>query len=181
MKSKVQIRNHPLHPMLILLPAGAFILALILDVVYMFTGNVDWWAATYPVLLVGVIGALVAAVPGLIDLVAVVPKKHATRVGVAHMVTNLVLVGVQILNVSIRMGAEPPPASSAYGGFWVSLVGVGLLLIGGWLGGAMVYEYRVAVVEGPEAKDVRREATIVETERVDRRPPRGAAEAGTPA
>src|SRR5690606_37724509 len=59
-KSKAAIRDHPLHPMLVLIPAGAFIITLVLDILYLITGQALWWLATLPVILLGVIGGLIA-------------------------------------------------------------------------------------------------------------------------
>jgi uncharacterized membrane protein len=147
MKSSARIKDHPLHPMLVLLPAGAFLTALIMDIVYIVSGSPLWYEATFPVIIIGLVGAAIAAVPGIMDLVSIAPKKQATRVGVAHMATNFVLIAVFILNASVRYGAGIPEAGSLYGGFWLSLLGNALLVLGGWLGGKLVYEYRVGVLE----------------------------------
>jgi uncharacterized membrane protein len=154
MKSKARVGNHPLHPMLIVIPAGSFIGALVFDIVYMLGGGRAWWDATGPTIAVGVAGALIAAVPGLVDLVKVVPRQGATRVGVTHMVLNLIIVGLFFWNAWIRWTTDVPPAQhQAYFGFWLSLVGVILLAPSGWLGWKMVYEYHCAVLEHPEALD----------------------------
>lgn len=154
MKSNAAIKNHPMHPMLILLPAGAFLLALIMDIVYVFSGIPLWWEATFPVIVIGVIGALVAAVPGMIDLVSIVPRKKASRIGIAHMATNFILITLFVLNGFIRFRAMIPEPGTLYAGFWLSLIGTILLVIGGWLGGKLVYEYRIGVLEEEDYADV---------------------------
>ncbi|HET9985736.1 MAG TPA: DUF2231 domain-containing protein [Longimicrobiales bacterium] len=154
MKSHARIGDHPLHPLLIVIPAGTFVAALAFDVVYLLSDNPIWWQGTKPLMLVGVIGALIAAVPGLIDLIGVVPKQGATRIGVTHMVLMLIAVALFAWNDYLRWdAAAPPPPTRTYLGFWLSLVAVVLLGIAGWLGGKMVFEYHVAVLEHPEAKD----------------------------
>lgn len=154
MRSKAAIRDHPLHPMLVLIPAGAFILALVLDILYLITGQALWWLATLPVILLGVIGGLLAAIPGLIDLIAVAPRQGAHRIGITHMVLNLVLVALFAWNGYDRWTAEvPPEPGRLWLGFWLSLIGVVILGVSGWLGGEMVYNYHVGVIEHPEAKD----------------------------
>ncbi len=161
MRSKARIGNHPIHPMLILVPAGAFIIALVCDVVYAFTGAEIWWEATLPILLIGVIGALLAAIPGVVDLVTVAPKQNATTIGIAHMVLNLIAVAVFAWTAWLRWGsAGPPPGGGAYAGLWMTLVGNMLIAVSGWLGGTMVYEHHVGVLEHPEAHDPDRRASI---------------------
>lgn len=152
MKSTARIANHPIHPMLILIPAGAFLIALFCDALYMLTGDATWWEATRPVLAIGVVGALVAAVPGFIDLITVVPKQNAKTIGIAHMVLNLAAVALFAWNALLRWGAAAPEPG-LYAEFWLTLVGNGLIAASGWLGGSMVYEHHVGVLEHPEARD----------------------------
>ncbi|HEX7051697.1 MAG TPA: DUF2231 domain-containing protein [Longimicrobiales bacterium] len=154
MKSKARIGAHPLHPMLILIPAGAFILALVFDIVYLLSDNALWWQATIPTIVVGVIGGLIAAIPGLIDLVGVATRQGAVKIGLTHGILNVIMVALFAWNGWLRWRAGLPPESDRlYGGFWLSLIGVIILVISGWLGGTMVYEYHVGVLEHPEAKD----------------------------
>ena len=154
MKSKAAIRDHPIHPMLVLIPAGAFIITLVLDILYLITGQALWWLATLPVILLGVVGGLIAAIPGLIDLIAVAPHQGARRIGITHMVLNLVLVVLFAWNGYNRWTADVPPEPGApWLGFWLSLIGVVILVVSGWLGGEMVFKYHVGVVEHPESKD----------------------------
>src|SRR5690606_41151827 len=93
MRSKAAIADHPLHPMLIVIPAGAFIMTLVMDILYLITDQALWCLATLPVILLGVIGALLAAIPGLIDLIGVAPHQGEQRIGVTQMIINLVEIG----------------------------------------------------------------------------------------
>jgi uncharacterized membrane protein len=147
MKSQASIAGHPLHPMLVTIPAGGFLLTFILDLVHIVTRDHLWWVATRPVLLVSVIGAAVAAVPGLVDLVTVVPKGRATATGLAHMVLNLVLVGVMAGNAWQRWHVDLGGPIVGTPGFWWSLLGVGILAASGWLGWMMVQTHHVGVLE----------------------------------
>ncbi len=151
MESKAHVGKKPLHPMLVVIPAGSFIGALLFDVVYLSGGSRAWWDATGPTLLVGIAGALIAAVPGLMDLVKVVPRKGATHVGVSHMVLNLIVVALMVWNASWRwsLGAPPDPGQ-AYLGFWLSLLSAAILMVSGYLGYRMVHHYRVGVPEAGE-------------------------------
>ena len=172
MKSAAHIKGHPLHPMLIVVPAGAFIITLVLDVVYLLGGGLIWWQATIPVMIVGVVGALIAALPGLIDLFKVAEPQGAFRIGVIHGILNLVVVTIFTVNFVVRLAADTTEAAIPWP-FWLSVVGVGLLAVSGSLGWHMVYRYRVGVVEEPWEGAPERE----------REPPEepGIREAGTPA
>jgi len=49
--------------------------------------------------------------------------------------------------------SAPPDPGGTWLGFWLSLIGVALLAVSGWLGWEMVYRYHMGVVEHPESKD----------------------------
>lgn len=155
MKSAAKIGNHPIHPMLVLVPAGTFIATLVFDIVYLISDNSLWWQATIPAIIVGLVGGVIAGIPGLIDYVKVARKQNASGIGLAHMLLNITLLVLFLINLLGRTGAAAAPApEGTYTGFWLSLIGVAILLISGWLGGTMVYEHHVGVLEHPEAKDI---------------------------
>ena len=57
------------------------------------------------------------------------------------MAINLTVVAVYVVNFWLRLRAPENPG----GLVWLSLIALGLLVISGWLGGKMVYEYGLAV------------------------------------
>jgi uncharacterized membrane protein len=65
MKTPASIAGHPIHPMLVALPIGLWIFSLVCDLVFAFGGASENWrlVAVYT-LAGGIIGALLAAVPG---------------------------------------------------------------------------------------------------------------------
>jgi len=65
------------------------------------------------------------------------------------MILNLTIVVLYVVNLLLRIRSAPDAAAP----FWLSVVGVGLLAISGYLGGSLVFEERVAVAE-PEAGHV---------------------------
>ncbi|MFP4601192.1 MAG: DUF2231 domain-containing protein [Persicimonas sp.] len=144
MKSAAEIKDHPLHPMLIVVPAGAFIITLVLDIGFLISGEPLWWDATKPVMMIGVVGAIVAAIPGTIDLFKVARPAGAFKIGLAHMVINLIVVALFVFNFVLRANLAAPRAGVPPE-FWLTLAGAALLGVSGWLGWAMVYKYRVGV------------------------------------
>ena len=67
MKDRVRVGNHPVHPMLIPLPIGLWIFSLVSDIIYLAGGNPAWATASWYTMAGGIIGAIVAAVPGFLD------------------------------------------------------------------------------------------------------------------
>lgn len=185
MKSAAHIKGHPLHPMLIVVPAGAFIITLFLDLVYLLGGGDVWWDATVPVMIIGVIGGLIAALPGLIDLFKVAKTQGAFGIGVAHGAINLLVVALFAVNFLARL-FTPGAGEGIPWEFWLTVAGVGLLAISGSLGWHMVYHYHVGVAEETdEMRRKRRERELERDREQDRERERhvgpGIAEGGTPA
>ena len=87
----------------------------------------------------GIVGALVAAIPGLIDLLSL--KQPIRKTALIHMGINLVVVALYAFNLRSRY-PDPEPEN------WqilFSLATILMLLVSGWLGGKMVFEHGVGV------------------------------------
>ena len=141
MRTPASIAGHPIHPMLVPIAIGGFILSLVFDLVCRFTGHSDpWVVVAYYTMVGGIVGALAAAVFGFVDLLSL-PPGPIKKTGVTHMTINLIVVVLFICNAWMRHGSSNPDNTT----FLMSLVGVGLLAISGWLGGKMVYEAGVGV------------------------------------
>lgn len=151
MKSKAHVGGHALHPMLVTLPAGAVLFTLVFDLVHLVLGQGQWWLATRPVLAVGLVGAVLAAIPGLVDLSTVVPKGRATAVGLAHLGLNVGLVIALGANTWLRWNTALP--SDGTPGLGWSLVSAGLLVASGWLGWTLVQTHHIGVLEMSEGGD----------------------------
>jgi uncharacterized membrane protein len=141
MSSPASLRGHPIHSMLVVLPAGLWLFALVCDVVYVaHWGGEAWAAAALYAIGGGVVGALLAAIPGLIDLLSLHEAK-VKRLGVFHMVINLIAVALFAVNFGLRLNRGPdvvPPVA-------LTVIGVLLICVSGWLGGELVYVHGVGV------------------------------------
>src|SRR2546423_6522475 len=67
MASPASMGRHPIHPIIIPFPIALWIFSLVADVIYLWRGNAVWrdYVAFYA-LLGGIVGAVVAAVPGVV-------------------------------------------------------------------------------------------------------------------
>ena len=140
MIATASIAKHPLHPMLITLPIGMWIFSLVCDVAALATGDMFWSGMAYYAMAGGVISALLAALPGLVDLFTMNPS-FVRRLGIWHMGINLLVVALYVVNLLWRRGGDP----EAVGPFVLSLAAVLLLGVSGWLGGELIYVHGVAV------------------------------------
>lgn len=140
MRTPASIARHPIHPMLVPIPIGLWIFSLVCDLFYAGgSTNPAWTTVAFYCMGGGIVGALAAALPGLIDLLSLPagPRKTA----LAHMAINLTVVALYVINFWMRMQTPGSPGKLV----WLSLISVGLLAISGWLGGKMVYEHGIAV------------------------------------
>jgi uncharacterized membrane protein len=144
MHTPASIAKHPIHPMLITIPIGLWIFSLICDLVYVFGSRVETWSVVaYYTMAGGIIGALIAAIPGFIDLLSL--PAGIKRVAITHMSINLGIVVLYAVNLWMRTRS-----STSFTPQWLSLISVGLLAVSGWLGGKMVHVHGVGVQIPPE-------------------------------
>jgi uncharacterized membrane protein len=150
MRTPANIKGHPIHPMLVTIPIGLWVFSFVSDLICMRSAAPETWhAVAYWTLIGGIVGALIAAVPGLIDLLSL--KDPAIRkTGLTHMAINLSVVTLYVVNAVLRY-RDPTSLTLP---FTLSLIAILMLLVSGWLGGKMVYLAGVGVTaEGPEAHD----------------------------
>lgn len=140
MRTPAQIAGHPIHPMLVTIPIGLWLFSLVCDLIARGSAAPETWQAAAMYSMVGgIIGALVAAVFGLTDLLSLPagPKSTALK----HGGLNAVIVILYIINAWTRHRGTAGPVMALS----LSVIGILLLLVSGWLGGKMVYEEGVAV------------------------------------
>jgi uncharacterized membrane protein len=155
MSTPASIRNHPIHPMLIVFPIGLWIFSLACDVFYHAgSHNIFWKGAAFYSMAGGIIGALLAAIPGFIDYLSLTDRR-AKKIATMHMVLNLAVVAMFIFNLGIRYNA--PPSGEVFE-VMLSVAAISLMSISGWLGGSLVFEHRVGVAPKREEREIDRRA-----------------------
>ena len=143
MRTPARISKHPIHPMLVPIPIGLWLFSLVCDLVYRFGGGSPTWEAVALYTMIGgIVGALIAAVPGFIDVLSL--PQSVKRIGFTHMGINLAVVVLYAINAWLRRDGVTD------GTIWLSVLSVVLLGVSGWLGGEMVYVRGVAVEPGAE-------------------------------
>src|SRR5438477_6119543 len=132
--------RHPIHPMLVHFPIGLFILSLLLDLTSIAAPSVpNLVRGSFYSMFLGVITALIAAVPGLVDYTSIRSDHPARKIATAHLVLNLMVVVLYGINLGVRSSALSGTKISLLP-LVLSLIGVGLLSASGYLGGMLVYD-----------------------------------------
>jgi uncharacterized membrane protein len=124
------------------LPIGLWIFSFICDLAFVLgIGASLWFTLGFYTMIGGTLGALLAAIPGTIDMLSLNgrPKKLA----LTHMALNVTIVLLYAVNIGVRIG-EPVVAGLP---LTLTIVAIVLLAISGWIGGQLVYVHRVAVKE----------------------------------
>jgi uncharacterized membrane protein len=146
MESRAKLLGHPVHPMLIVLPLGLFIAAVVFDVLYLWRGTPTFATVAYWNIAGGIIGGLLAAVFGLIDWLAIPSGTRAKRIGLLHGGSNVLVVAAFALVWWTRSDAADVAPTTA-----VFVIELGALVLGsvaGWLGGELVDRLAVGVDDG---------------------------------
>lgn len=152
MASPASIKGHPIHPMIIPFPIALWVFSLVADVIYLWRGNPVWrdWIAFYA-LLAGLIGAAAAAVPGLIDWLSLTDRA-VVKIANWHARLNVIALLVFAASFYLRTISGASLVSGSYAvPITLSVLGVVLITISGWLGGEMVFKHGVAVSSGSGA------------------------------
>ncbi|KAA2239500.1 Rieske 2Fe-2S domain-containing protein [Chitinophaga agrisoli] len=142
MKSTAHIKGHPLHPILVTFPIAFFTGTLLFDILAVAGNRSDLAFAAYCMQTAGIISAVLAAVPGVIDyFFTVPPQSSAKKRGAQHGLLNVL--NLVLFTVSWLLKRDPyMPA------IWILLMeaaGIVILSIAGWLGGTLVYRNQIGV------------------------------------
>jgi uncharacterized membrane protein len=122
--------------MLIVFPLGLLGMSVVFDVVGLISHSAVWGVVAYWNIAAGIVGGLLAAAFGLVDLLAIPSGTRAARVGLAHALLNVVVIGLFSISFVLRtLDHAALPTGFALG---TSVVGLALALISGWLGGELV-------------------------------------------
>lgn len=141
MRTPASIAGHPIHPMLITFPVGLFIFSLICDLCSMRSAEPATWAlVAFYTMVGGFVGALAAAIPGLIDLLSL-SDPGIKKTAITHMSINLVVVALYAINIWLRTKNGTNVGTPIV----LSIIGVAMLAVSGWLGGKMVHLAGVGV------------------------------------
>ncbi|MDB4963220.1 MAG: hypothetical protein JWP01_3219 [Myxococcales bacterium] len=157
MKSKARIAGHSIHPMLVGFPIALFTATLGLELAHIGTQDAFYYRAAMIANVGGVVMALLAVIPGAIDLFGL-PKESAARAtGEKHAVLNLLTTALfAVSGGMLYRGWSGYTVDGAYLDAHLPLafgvVGFVAMATAALLGYAMVQHHQVGVQAGAARK-----------------------------
>jgi nitrite reductase/ring-hydroxylating ferredoxin subunit/uncharacterized membrane protein len=143
MRSKASYKGHPIHPALIPFPFAFLYGAFFFDLAGRLSERPSLWTTGAYLSLVGIVAALVAAVPGFIDYFNTVPPKSSGKSrATKHMLVNL---GAVVLFAVAWASRGDPALDPGVTVLVLEGIGVALLTTGGWMGGVLVNRNQIGV------------------------------------
>jgi uncharacterized membrane protein len=134
---RVAIGGVPIHAMLVPFPIVCFTGALLTDITYSHSPQVQWANFSQWLLAVGLIVGVLAAIFGLIDFLAA--GRTRPRIGWFHLIGNAIVLLLALINNFVHSrdgwtGVVPT-------GLTLSVVTFVLMLVTGFLGWRMAYRH----------------------------------------
>ena len=142
MQGKATVANHPVHPLLVTIPIGCFVAAVVADLISIWQGPAFWAAMSTWLILFGIIGGLLAAFFGFIDYMSAPMTVRAKSVAAWHMTLNIAMIVVFGWACAIRFLDHTSVAGYALTG-----LGIVILAVAGWLGGEVAHGHLVGSSE----------------------------------
>jgi uncharacterized membrane protein/nitrite reductase/ring-hydroxylating ferredoxin subunit len=143
MRSTANFKTHPIHPALIPFPFAFLTGAFGFDLAGLLLDRASLWTTGAYLAIAGVFFALVAAVPGVIDYFKTVPPESTARDrALKHGLLNSSATVLFAVAWLVRGGAATEPGLAILA---MEAVGVVLLMVGGWMGGTLVFRNQIGV------------------------------------
>jgi len=150
MESRLRIAGQAVQPVLVMFPLGLFSIAVLFDLADLLGAPSIIGALAYWNIVAGLVGGVLAALAGAIDLMFVRNGTRAKRIGVLQGLMNM---GVLILFAVILMLRMRTPDRVAGGGvFAVELLALGAAVVGAWYCGELVNRRPAAAVRTMRAE-----------------------------
>jgi uncharacterized membrane protein len=94
MSSKARVAGHPIHPMLVAFPLAFYTTTVVTLLVYIGTREAFWYRFAMVASVAGIATAVIAAIPGAIDLRSLPSGSRVRKAGLQHAGFNLLAAGL---------------------------------------------------------------------------------------
>jgi uncharacterized membrane protein len=142
--------------MLVPFPIAFLVGALVTDCVFWATGAPFWARVSHWLIGAGFVMGALAAIAGLIDFLSR-ESIRALSAAWVHFIGNAIAILLTLWNLIQRTGGDP--AAILPLGIILSAIVVAVFLVTGWLGGELVFRYRIGMIEGEPPQPLAHVAT----------------------
>ena len=136
MESRLRIAGQAVQPVLVMFPLGLFAMAFLFDLGNLLGGPDILGALAYWNIVAGLIGGVLAALAGAIDLMLVPNGSPAKRFGVLQSLANMGVLVVFAVILMLRMRTTDRVAGGGLVAF--ELLALAGAVFGAWYGGELV-------------------------------------------
>lgn len=154
MYSKVKIFGRALHPMLVSFPIVLYTATFVCFCLYQATVNPFWFRVAFIGNTAGVCAAVLAAIPGSLDLSAVPKDTEARKRGSKHATLNVLSLLLFAFNLYLIWGTFNAPPQPNVTNIFVTGLGFCLTAAAGYLGYTLVGRNKLGVDLTPEQERI---------------------------
>ena len=97
MYSKARIAGHPIHPMIVAFPIAFYTATVATLLAYVGTHETFWFRVAMVANIAGIVTAVIAVIPGAIDLFSLPRDSRARATGLKHAGFNLLSTGLFVI------------------------------------------------------------------------------------
>jgi uncharacterized membrane protein len=157
LRSTAAIYGHPLHPLLVTLPIGFLIGALLTDLAFHGTGDSFWARASIWLIGAGLVSGVLAAIAGFIDFIA---NEYIRSLNLVwyHFIGNAIALVISAISLYLRLGGDPAVVTGTE--LFLSILVVVIFAVTGWLGGEMVFRHGVGMADDRPSAEIAGEPQI---------------------
>lgn len=138
--------GHPFHALLVTIPIGTWTASLVFDIAAGVTGDTEAFSRGAAWLIgIGIVGAVLAAIAGLLDFSLLTRGTKAHKIALAHLTLNSIALVLFAISLALRVsnGYEDPSAA----GIVLSVIALLGLAVSGTLGGELAYRFGIRVAD----------------------------------
>lgn len=141
MRSKVSIKGHPLHPILVSFPIAFLTGTFVCDLLTLSGGNLQLDEMANYLAAAGIAFGVLAAIPGFVDFLVTVPpassgKKRAAKHGLINATVLILFFTALMLR---RSGTSLETIAGLEAAGFIGMA------VAGWMGGTLVYRNQIGV------------------------------------
>ncbi|RZJ15879.1 MAG: DUF2231 domain-containing protein [Haliea sp.] len=148
--TRIAFISHPIHPILVPFPIAFLMSVFASDLAYWYLQDPFWARVSLWLAGAGAVTGIIAGAAGTLELLLVSAIRRRAAAW-SHFVVAIMLLSVAVANWGMRL--PDPDGMVVPWGLYLS--GLGTLLVGvaGWLGGTLVFEHQVGVIDDEDEED----------------------------